>query len=104
MTDSFDEVSAKLKASFEADSKKFAEQQAKLQSGFALHDAKFKADLESLVPRKPAATPKTESPSRWNLARKCWAWFDRDAAAQRRGRHKPRADTRAADVNVPYWG
>ena len=62
----------------EADKRKLAESQAKLQTDFEVHEAKFNADLEALVPQKPAGSVKSEVGGSWLLARKCWAWLYRD--------------------------
>ena len=62
----------------EADKRKLAENQAKLQTDFEAHEAKFKADLESLAPQKAAGPVKSEIGGGWLLARKCWAWLYRD--------------------------
>jgi hypothetical protein len=69
------EVTASL---LEAESRKLAESQAKLQSDFEAHEAKFKADLEVVAPQKPKGPANSGSAGSWFLARKSWAWLRRD--------------------------
>jgi hypothetical protein len=69
------EVTAGLLA---AENRKLAESQAKLQSDFEAHEAKFKADLEVVTPQKPKDPANSGSASSWFLARKSWAWLRRD--------------------------
>jgi hypothetical protein len=56
----------------------FAEAAAMLKADFEASNAKFKADLESLSPRKPVSPAKADSSGKWILARKCWSWLYRD--------------------------
>ena len=60
-----------------ANDRKLAESQAKLQVDFENYEARFNAELAALVPvrQKDGATLR---PERWLLARKCWAWLHHD--------------------------
>ena len=62
----------------EADKRKLAESQAKLQADFEAREAKFNADLGTLAPQKPTGPVKSEVGGSWLLARKCWASLYRD--------------------------
>jgi hypothetical protein len=60
-----------------ANDRKLAESQAKLQVDFENHEARFNAELAALVPLRQKDEAMLR-PERWLLARKCWAWLHHD--------------------------
>jgi hypothetical protein len=68
------EITADL---LQANDRKLAENQTKLQVALDEHEAHFNAELAALVPlqQNDAGIVK---PDRWLLARKCWAWLHHD--------------------------
>jgi hypothetical protein len=76
MTANFDNLSAKLNASFEAKERALAEAQARFQADVETRNAKLNADIESLAPSKPVAPPANRvSPRRSPLPRKGRLWM-----------------------------
>ena len=61
-----------------ADDSRLAESQARLQSDFERHEAKFSAELAALVKQPEQNAESHRSEARWLLARKCWSWLYRD--------------------------
>jgi hypothetical protein len=53
----------------EADKRKLAESQTKLQTDFEAREAKFNAGLETLAPQKPTGPVKSEVGGSWLLAK-----------------------------------
>ena len=76
MTACFDNLTAKLNASFEANECALAEAQARFQANVEARNAKLNADIESLAPSKPIAPPANRvSPRRSLLPRKGRLWM-----------------------------
>ena len=75
MTASFDNLSAKLNASFEANERALAEAQARFQANVEARSAKLNADIESLAPSKPVAPPANRVFRRSPLPRKHRLWM-----------------------------
>jgi len=76
MTASFDDISAKLNASFEAKERALAQAQARFQAGVEARNAKLNADLEVLVPSRPLARPANRVVAgRSPLPRKARLWL-----------------------------
>jgi hypothetical protein len=69
------EVTAKI---LDAEKRALAESQVKLQVGFEVREAKFNADLEALATKRSQSPETSQSTASWLLARKCWAWLNRD--------------------------
>ena len=61
-----------------ADDSRLAESQARLQSDFERHEAKFSAELAALVKQPEENAESRQSEARWLLARKCWSWLYHD--------------------------
>jgi hypothetical protein len=69
------EITAKV---LDAEKRALAESQVKLQAEFEAREAKFNADLETIATKKPQGSGTPGSSDSWLLARKCWAWLQRD--------------------------
>ena len=69
------EVTANI---LEGEKRVLAESQEKFQTDFEVREAKFNADLEALATKKSQGPETSQHTASWLLARKCWAWLQRD--------------------------
>ena len=75
MPRSFDDISAKLSVSFDANERRLAESQAKFQASVEARNAKFNAELEALAPLKPVTPAKQVSSGKWRIPKKHRLWM-----------------------------
>lgn len=79
-TDGFAAIAAEFNKEFMTNSARFAEYAAEFKGDVEAKDRKLKADLKSLFQQNPKA-PANQDPTggKWLLARKAWAWLNRES-------------------------
>jgi len=75
MVGSFDDISAKLSASFEANERRLSDNQAKFHTTVEARNAKFNAELEALAPLKLVAPANQVSRGKSPPSRKRRLWL-----------------------------